>query len=387
MRIPKSLLSLVLAFMMCLTLTIPAFAADEIFLCGYENDYYGTRAGGKEKSLFQLTGSNLTQTGTVVYTDWGADMGYDGFILPVYTASGPVTVILTDTYSLSPWDLVFTCRVDQVTYHPETKSYDVVKENCDFFDGTVEYIGLSGDIAGESSIKDYITENLWETTYNDTDPNVRAGASLTLSTPGTYHIETYLMGVDGSCEAVIIIPEGSSAPAAPAASTGFTDVAADAYYADSVKWAVEKNITSGTSTTTFSPSNTCTNAQILTFLWRAYGQPEPSVSNPFSNSIPEAYAKAAVWAYEKGMVSGTAFDVNQPCTRAMAAAYLWQAAGSPAPSAAASFTDVSASASYAQAVAWALEKGITTGTSANTFSPDDICNRGQIVTFLYRNLA
>ena len=88
------------------------------------------------------------------------------------------------------------------------------------------------------------------------------------------------------------------------------------------------------------------------------------------------------------MVSGTAFDVDKPCTRAMAVTYMWQAAGSPIPFASAdSFTDIPADASYTLAVAWALEKGITTGTSTTTFSPDEICNRGQIVTFLHRNLA
>lgn len=180
----------------------------------------------------------------------------------------------------------------------------------------------------------------------------------------------------------------SAQPEAPAAVGGFTDVKPGDYFADPVLWAVEKGITNGTGNNQFSPAQNCTNAQILTFLWRACGEPEPPAGNPFTNAIPEAYAKAAVWAYEKGMVSGTVFDADTPCTRAMAVTYMWQAAGSPAPSASAdSFTDVSAGAPYALAVAWALENGITTGTSETTFSPGDICNRGQIVTFLHRNLA
>lgn len=177
-------------------------------------------------------------------------------------------------------------------------------------------------------------------------------------------------------------PETIPAPATPV----FTDVDDSEYFATPVAWAVEKGITSGTTSTTFSPEDECTNAQILTFIWRAYGKPEPTIDNPFTNSIPEAYTKAAVWAYEKGMVSGTTFDVDKPCTRAMAVTYLWQAAGSPeAP--AASFTDVLADAAYAQAVSWAVEQKITTGTSTTAFSPEDVCNRGQIVTFLHRNLA
>ena len=173
----------------------------------------------------------------------------------------------------------------------------------------------------------------------------------------------------------------------PRTVPAFSDVAANAYYAAPVSWAVTKEITTGTGDNKFSPSQDCTNAQILTFIWRAYGEPEPTISNPFTNSISEAYTKAAIWAYEKGMVSGTTFDINKPCTRAMAATYLWQAAGSPtAP--AASFTDVSADAAYAPAVAWAVEQKITTGTgTGTTFSPDDVCNRGQIVAFLFRALV
>ena len=173
----------------------------------------------------------------------------------------------------------------------------------------------------------------------------------------------------------------------PRTIPAFSDVAGNAYYAIPVAWAVAKEITTGTGNNKFSPNQDCTNAQILTFIWRAYGKPEPTIDNPFTNSIPDGYKKAAVWAHEKGMVSGTTFDTDKPCTRAMAMTYLWQAAGSPtAP--AASFTDVSADAAYASAVAWAVEQKITTGTgTGTTFSPDDVCSRGQIMTFLHRNLA
>ena len=175
--------------------------------------------------------------------------------------------------------------------------------------------------------------------------------------------------------------------AVPRTVPTFSDVAANTYYAVPVAWAVGKEITTGTGNNKFSPDQDCTNAQILTFIWRAYGKPEPTIDNPFTNSIPDGYKKAAVWAYEKGMVSGTTFDTDKPCTRAMAMTYLWQAAGSPTASAA-SFTDVPADAAYAPAVAWAVEQKITTGTgNGTTFSPDDVCSRGQIVTFLHRNLA
>ena len=178
----------------------------------------------------------------------------------------------------------------------------------------------------------------------------------------------------------------SARPTAPDAGN-FSDVKADDYFAGPVQWAIEKGITSGTSATTFSPYENCTTAQILTFLWRASGSPRPTTANPFADvESGDYYADAAVWAYEKGMVSGTAFGGNTPCTRSMAVTYMWKAAGSPGAKAA-SFTDVSAGAEYAGAVAWAVEQGVTSGTSDTTFSPDDICTRGQIVTFLYRGMA
>ena len=175
-----------------------------------------------------------------------------------------------------------------------------------------------------------------------------------------------------------------NAQAIPAAVGGFTDVSANAYYADAVLWAVENGITSGTSATTFSPNNTCTTAQILTFLWRANGSPVVSGDNPFSDvSTGAYYYHAALWAREKGLIFGSAFNGDTPCTRAATVTYLWKLAGQPS-AGASGFTDVPSSASYAQSVAWAVREGITSGTSASTFSPDNTCTRAQIVTFLYR---
>lgn len=168
----------------------------------------------------------------------------------------------------------------------------------------------------------------------------------------------------------------------------FADVPTNAYYAQSVAWAVEQGITNGTSATTFSPDQTCTTAQILTFLWRAYGSPEAAVSSTFTDVATNAYySQAAQWAKEHGMVEGAVFSPNTPCTRASTVLYMWQAAGCPTVTTQTSFTDVPADADYAMAVAWAVEKSITNGTSATTFSPDNTCTRGQIATFLHRNLA
>ena len=168
-------------------------------------------------------------------------------------------------------------------------------------------------------------------------------------------------------------------------STSFADVKADAYYANAVKWAVDKNITTGTSKTTFSPNDTCTRAQILTFLWRAVGSPEATSKNPFNDvSRDDYYYNAAVWASEKGMVTGSKFNADTPCTRSSTVMYMWKNAGAPEFETSNKFSDVSQSSEYAQAVAWALENNVTSGTSDTEFSPNEICSRGQIVTFLNR---
>lgn len=175
----------------------------------------------------------------------------------------------------------------------------------------------------------------------------------------------------------------------PASSNPFTDVSADAYYHDAVLWAVEKGITSGTSATTFSPNAVCTRAQAVTFLWRAAGSPEPGIAeNPFTDVASDSYYyKAVLWAVEKGITSGTSattFSPNATCSRAQIVTFLWRAQQSPSVSASSAFTDVGADAYYAKAVDWAVSEGITSGTSATTFSPNANCTRAQIVTFLWR---
>ena len=274
-------------------------------------------------------------------------------------------------------------------------------------------------------------------------------------------------------------------------NSGFTDVKLSDYFSDPVAWAVSNNITAGTSATTFSPNENCTVAQILSFLWRAYGSPKSNRNNLFSDvKESDYYYNAALWAYEKGMVTGGTFGGDRPCTRSMAVTYMWKAADSPStvfdiinhgvtlrgyhgsdgdvvipdgveeileetfencknlnsvaiPSSVTAidwnvfedcnsltdvyyegseaqwkaisiapdnnalskaaihynskmpeqkpvitgFTDVPATADYAEAVKWAVDKGVTSGTSAATFSPDSVCTRGQIVTFMYRGLA
>ena len=168
----------------------------------------------------------------------------------------------------------------------------------------------------------------------------------------------------------------------------FKDVEKDSYYHDAVHWALEKGITEGTSTDTFSPGASCTRAQMVTFLWRAAGSPGPkSAANPFKDiNESDYYYSAILWAIENGITSGTGagtFSPTATVTRGQTVTFLHRAAGSPL-AGSSGFNDVSDGAYYAKAVAWAAENGITSGTGSNKFAPNADCTRSQIVTLLYR---
>ncbi|WP_293009400.1 MULTISPECIES: S-layer homology domain-containing protein [unclassified Oscillibacter] len=172
----------------------------------------------------------------------------------------------------------------------------------------------------------------------------------------------------------------------------FADVSDSDYYHDAVLWAVKKGVTGGTSNTAFSPDMTCTRAQMAVFLWRAEGSPEPASTNcPFTDVSKDAYYyKAVLWAVEKGITAGTStttFGSDDIVTRGQAVTFLWRAAGKPEAASVNPFTDVSKDVYFYDAVLWAVEKGVTAGTSATTFSPSGPCNRAQIVTFLYRYMG
>ena len=175
---------------------------------------------------------------------------------------------------------------------------------------------------------------------------------------------------------------------APEAETSpFTDVSPRDYYYEAVCWAAENEITGGVGGGLFAPDLTCTRAQIVTFLWRAAGSPEPQSTASFTDVAPDAYyAKAVSWAVEKGITTGTGdgkFSPDAPCTRAQAVTFLFRAAKAEA-SGAPDFRDVAADAYYAAAVKWATDNGITQGVGDGLFAPDQLCTRSQIVTFLWR---
>lgn len=168
----------------------------------------------------------------------------------------------------------------------------------------------------------------------------------------------------------------------------FADVADSAYYVDAVEWMLKREVTQGTTETTFSPDLNCTRAQIVTFLWRVAGSPAPKGTVSFADvSADSYYAKAVAWAEEYGIadgIGGGLFGPDATCTRAQSAVFLYRVAGSPAVNGSAGFSDVAADAYYAQAVAWAKEHGITDGIGGGLFGSANDCTRAQIAAFLYR---
>ena len=210
------------------------------------------------------------------------------------------------------------------------------------------------------------------------------------------YAETANYEASGASEAAEFTTRRHSSPSTPVTpepeptpdnSTSFVDVPANAYFADAVKWAVDKGITNGLSDTMFGPYESCTRAQIVTFLWRAAGSPEPKTASSFSDVSASAYyAKAVAWAVENGITNGmtaTMFAPDATCTRGQSVTFLHRALKGSA-SGSTNFTDVASDAFYADAVNWAVANNVTNGTSATTFSPNADCTRAEIVTFLYR---
>lgn len=247
------------------------------------------------------------------------------------------------------------------------KNYLVDVTNCDT--GTVgaeDKLFLTGGTSSADGRTYTVSKDRLQSVYTYDEDQAGLYADGYLALNGT----DYVPGFD-------LPPEPAAVPAA--GDGAFADVPAAAYYADPVAWAVEEEITNGTTETTFSPGDLCTHGQILTFLWRAAGEPgDPAL---LLGDV-EYYAGAVRWASELKML-GEEFDPEAGCSRADAVRYIWLAFEGP-DAQVASFTDVPVDSPYAHAVGWALLEGVTTGASETTFEPDTICDRGQIVTFLYR---
>ncbi len=210
----------------------------------------------------------------------------------------------------------------------------------------------------------------------------RTGASVALTDLGSGRYRFTMPASDVTVTAAFAAGEKTAR---------FVDVPVGSTFFDAVEWAAAQGITTGTTDTTFSPANACTRGQIVTFLWRAFGSPEPKTAAcPFTDVTEDSFCyKAVLWAVENGITTGTTdttFSPNVPCSRAQAVTLLYRAVGSPAVSGASGFPDVPAGAYCGSAVTWAVEKGVTTGTTDGLFAPGVNCSRGQIVAFLYRAL-
>ena len=222
----------------------------------------------------------------------------------------------------------------------------------------------------------------------------RGYTTHTCSRCGDSYVDNYVdasghtFGSDGKAEKCTVCGEKNPDYKPP---VNFKDVVPGAYYADAVAWAVANGITTGTSATTFSPEDGCTRGQVVTFLWRTAGSPEPTgARNPFRDVKESDYFyKAVLWAVENEITVGTSaneFSPEDVCTRGQIVTFLWRANGKPSPAITKNpFLDVSTADYFHTAVLWAVEKKITLGTDATHFSPSDTCTRGQVVTFLYRD--
>lgn len=226
-------------------------------------------------------------------------------------------------------------------------------------------------------------------TWTSSKPAVAAvdkSGKVTAKGEGTATITVTCGTKSAACTVTVSKPLVPEVP-----GTSFTDVPTGTYYEEAVGWAVEKGITKGTSDSTFTPDGVCTRAQAVTFLWRAAGSPAAKAGSlPFADVKAGSYYDDAVrWAVENGVTVGTSattFSPNATCSRAQIVTFLWRAQKSPAAGSANPFDDVASSAYYADAVQWAVQKNITKGTGATAFSPDANCIRAQIVTFLYRSM-
>ena len=329
-----------------------------------------------------LADAGLTTAGSTLNPNAGTLVWVDnaGNVLPDTTA---VAANTTYKWIFTPTDANYTTQTGSIElYHKSSSSgsgwsytYYTIKATA----------GTNGSISpsGWTSVRDGRDQ-----TFTITPDKGYAVAKVLVDGKSVGAVKSYTfknVTKDHTIEAIFMKSNGNP-------QTGvFIDVAEGSYYEEAIDWAVEKGITNGVSSNMFAPNDPCTRAQIVTFLWRAAGSPAPKSMSSFTDVPADAfYAKAVAWAVENGITSGTGeskFSPNSTCTRAQAVTFLYRASGSPAVSGKAEFSDVSSTAFYADAVAWAAKKGITTGIGGGLFGSDNDCTRGQIVTFLWRAMA
>lgn len=394
----KKLLSLALALVMCLGLTIPAFAAESKWKVEVVGKTDAEISLGKKTFTVRdwvISGTFKDDELDMIGNIWTKTDSHQWTAENVYALSKGDEVVFTkggesfEEFYMTAWsdpdgDGVYDQLIGNITSEDYSSTFlpanaagpvrDFYAQTYTLFYmpslGYLQQMGLTPDGYGSWDLTD--TGGVSPVTELKMSPD------FLLDIYGANTIVN-IMTPDKSWNCTILVEGNTTQPTVPTVG-GFTDVKTGDYFADPVLWAVEKKITAGTSATTFSPNTTCTQGQILTFLWRAKGEPKPTGTV----SGTQYYATAAQWAKEQGLTDN--FSAEADCTRAMVVTYLWKLAGSPK-TGTSNFTDVSANADYAQAVAWAVEQDITSGTGNGQFSPNSTCTRGQIVTFLYRAFA
>ncbi len=368
-------------------------------------DYYGVLS--IDYRILPNPVANVTITGVTndtVSLSWDPVAGAEGYVVFAYDRAARTQTELasTDKTSITLEDLT-----PNTAYTLCIKARTVVDgENYDSYNYQWVYPKTTGDKPDTAALEAAIEaaeaierENLLPDDQKKLDDAI-AAAKAALETAATQkEVDAALTALNEAVAA--IAPHDCPAKA-------FTDMPAlDNWAHAPIDWAVVNKITAGTSETTFGPDDTCTRAQVVTFLWRAAGEPEPeTTTNPFTDvKQGDYFYKAVLWAVEHKITSGsteTTFAPGETCTRAQVVTFLFRFAASqtaePTPTVAPTaptavltgalaFTDVPADAYYAEAVAWAVDNKITSGTSETAFSPNDACTRAQVVTFLYRDLA
>lgn len=354
----KKLLSLALVLALCLGLTVSALAAEDDPLLDLDVG----------ETTFVINGVTFTLSNPVSghTTDDEATYPVPGRTINVVPAGTTVTLSPSENIDDKVWGEAY--GIDEETGEPTWLPVDMTTVNGGSFDG--ESI-ISFASSGEDDTYIYITGR----------------------TPG----EAAPAGTEAPAETETPAEKPAEAPAGAPASK-FTDVDPASPFAEAIQWAVSQGITNGKTDTTFGPGDTCTRGQILTFLYRANGSPKPKAEAALGAyyedwaDIPASFADAARWVNDEHLMrnAGSVFGAATSCTRGEAMTHLWAAAGRPSVSSSfiKKFTDMqSQSNELSEAVAWAVQHKITTGTTETTFSPDTLCTRGQIVTFLYRAYA
>ena len=304
-------------------------------------------------------------------------------VVPAFAVTVPELAVTSNSYV--KWDRIVPEEIREMDVGDELQLYAIIKYGNE--------MGMTPEENGwfvESVLSDGV---IWESA-DESVATVDAGGKVTGTGAGRTTVTASLdRSVYGENSFSLPWPperyEASFGITVNVDGVPFSDVKHDAYYADAVAWAVANNITNGTNDTTFSPDDPCTRGQVVTFLWRAIGEPEPTAAfNRFSDVKEDDYFyKAVLWAIDGSITMGTSdytFSPDAPCTRAEIVTFLYRYAKGSAAEAANPFTDVAAADYFYAPVMWAVANNITKGTSNTTFSPNDTCTRGQVVTFLYR---